>query len=95
MRTRPFLCLIRKFRYSVRRTSLSPCNFNAPFVIIGEMISQIAASAISVYTITEPTPRGSAKIAETRLKLKIPYMPQFNAPSKTRIYAIKFAMIIV
>ena len=55
-----------------------------PFVMIGEMISQIAESAISVYTMTANAllaPPNSA----TRLKLKNPKSPQFNAPTITRI----------
>lgn len=70
---------------SLVSTFLSFCNFNAPFVIIGDMMSQIAATAMSTYTMIDPTLLGPMKIAETRLKLKMPNNPQFTAPKSTRI----------
>jgi len=49
----------------------------------GDMISQIDASAIAEYTIIAPIALAPPKIRDTRLKLNIPYKPQFTAPKIT------------
>ena len=82
--------LLRKSFFLTPAAIQSPseplCPINKfPRVKNGEMISQMAAAVINVQMMMEPMLRAPAKIAETRLKLKIPKRPQFTAPSKTNI----------
>ena len=76
----PFFCLLFTV-YSARLLF----SHKTPSVIIGERINQSDASAISVYTMIEPTVLAPEKMEDTRLKLKNPNNPQFNAPTITKI----------